>query len=119
MTAPEVTPVTRLLDQPRVDRYAEAARDWSQLSLDVYPADPPTYMKPARVLAVVMQSLALNGLGETEAARDSLDDVALEIDAALAEFQPDVLPNGWHDWLIADILRREAEGLIGGGDAEK
>ena len=30
----------------------------------------------------------------------SAPEIAVAIDAALAEIQPDALPTGWHDWLI-------------------
>ena len=50
--------------------------------------------------------------------RSPLAEAVALLDPALETFQPDMLPTGWHDWLIADVLRQEAERLIAGGTNE-
>ena len=62
MTAPEVTPVTRLLDQPRVDRYAEAARDHNAIHRDTPEARASQFGQPIGhgmlVLALISETMA-------------------------------------------------------------
>ena len=62
MTAPEVMPVTRLLDQPRVDRYAEAARDYNAIHRDTPEARASQFGQPIGhgmlVLALVSEAMA-------------------------------------------------------------
>lgn len=63
MSAPsEVAPVTRLLDQPRVDAYAEAARDHNPIHIDAdFAAGTPFGQRIAHgmlVLALVSEAMA-------------------------------------------------------------
>jgi serine/threonine protein kinase/WD40 repeat protein len=91
---------------------APAASKWARLSLESYPASPPEYLPPARALALTLQAIAEHMLGKAAAARVSLKAAGALIAPALDQFRHDVLPVGWHDWLIAEILRREADRLL-------
>ena len=87
---------------------AAAALEWSQLSLG--PENSPN--PRAQAYGLVLQAMAQHKQGETEAARESLAEAIALIDPVLEQIQPDALPSDWHDWLIPDILRQEAEGLL-------
>ena len=68
MTAPTVEPVTRLIDQPRVDRYALAARDPNPIHRETPEAYAGPFGRPVAhgmlVLALVSEAMA-NAFGET------------------------------------------------------
>jgi 3-hydroxybutyryl-CoA dehydratase len=59
--APEVTPVTRLIDQPRVDRYAVGGRDHNPIHLDTPQAAASQFGRPIAhgmlVLALVSEAM--------------------------------------------------------------
>lgn len=61
MSAPEVAHVTRLIDQPRVDRYAEAARDPNPIHRDTAEAYAGPFGQPVAhgmlVLAVASDAM--------------------------------------------------------------
>ena len=60
--APEVAPVTRLIDQPRVNRYADAAREHNPLHLDAEFAAATDFGRPIAhgmlVLGIVSDAMA-------------------------------------------------------------
>jgi 3-hydroxybutyryl-CoA dehydratase len=60
-TPPTIEPVTRLLDQPRVNRYAEAARDDNPIHLDSPEARAGQFGRPVAhgmlVLALVSEAM--------------------------------------------------------------
>lgn len=62
MNAPPVAPVTRLIDQPRVDRYAAAARDPNPIHTDAAFAAATAFGRPIAhgmlVLALVSEAMA-------------------------------------------------------------
>lgn len=59
--APEVTPVTRLIDQARVDRYAVGARDYNPIHLETPEAAASQFGQPVAhgmlVLALVSEAM--------------------------------------------------------------
>ncbi len=61
MSAPEVASVTRLLDQPRVDRYAEAAHDYNAIHRETPEAMASPFGQPIAhgmlVLALVSEAM--------------------------------------------------------------
>ena len=67
MTAPAVAPVTRLLDQARVDRYAVVARDPNPIHRETPEAYAGPFGRPVAhgmlVLALVSEAMT-NALGE-------------------------------------------------------
>ncbi len=72
---PVVAPVTRLIDQPRVDRYAEGARDPNPIHRDTPEAAASQFGRPIAhgmlVLALVSEAMAA-AFGERWAAGGSL-----------------------------------------------
>lgn len=69
--APEVAPVTRLIDQPRVNRYAEGGRDPNPIHLETPEAAATQFGQPIAhgmlVLALVSEAMT-NAFGERWAA---------------------------------------------------
>ncbi len=61
--APEVEPVTRLIDQPRVDRYAIGARDHNPIHLDTPEAAASQFGQPVAhgMLVLSLLSEAMTG----------------------------------------------------------
>jgi len=95
---------------------AGGALGWAERSLAAYPVKPAGRLEHVQAMATILQALALYGTGDTDAARASLYKAAAAIDAVLQKLNPDSsLPGSWHDWLIAEVLRREAEALIDEG----
>jgi WD40 repeat protein/serine/threonine protein kinase/tetratricopeptide (TPR) repeat protein len=99
----------RGLAEYRAGRWADAA-GWLEKSLA---NQPPVYVQAqARFLLAMTQQQR----GQTEAAKATLAR-ALEI---TARQMPTLDKSGgdWHDWLINDLLRREAEALLAGSAPE-
>jgi 3-hydroxybutyryl-CoA dehydratase len=61
LAAPEVPPVTRLIDQPRVDRYARGARDHNPIHLETEVARTSQFGRPIAhgmlVLALLSEAM--------------------------------------------------------------
>jgi WD40 repeat protein/serine/threonine protein kinase/tetratricopeptide (TPR) repeat protein len=97
--------MARGLAEYRAGRWADAA-GWLEKSL----ADqPPVYVQASgRILLAMTQ----HRRGQTEAARATL----AQAQRITATQVPTLDKSGgdWHDWLINDLLRREAEALLGG-----
>jgi tetratricopeptide (TPR) repeat protein len=95
--------MTRGLVEYRAGRDADAA-GWVEKGLA---KDPPAY---ARVTGHLLLALVQQRMGRSEDARVAL---------ARAREMPPLEKSGgdWHDWMICDLLRREAEALIEGGPA--
>jgi acyl dehydratase len=75
VSGPEVAPVTRLLDQPRVDRYAEAARDYNAIHRETPEAFASPFGQPIAhgMLVLALVSEAMTGaFGEAWARRGAL-----------------------------------------------
>ena len=51
-------------------------------------------------------------LDQHKEARHSLNEAARMIDEELAKWQTGSFTDGWYDWLIAEVLRQEADKLI-------
>jgi acyl dehydratase len=72
---PEVASVTRLLDQPRVDAYAKAARDYNPIHIDAAFAATTPFERPIThgmlVLALVSEAMSA-AFGERWAERGTL-----------------------------------------------
>lgn len=75
MSAPEVVGVTRLIDQPRVDRYAEAAHDPNPIHRETPEAYAGPFGRPVAhgmlVLAPLSEAMA-NAFGEAWASSGAL-----------------------------------------------
>lgn len=71
MSAPAVQPVTRLLDQPRVDRYAEAAHDYNAIHRETPEAFASPFGQPIAhgMLVLALVSEAMTGVFGEEWAR--------------------------------------------------
>ncbi|MCA9170849.1 MAG: WD40 repeat domain-containing protein, partial [Planctomycetales bacterium] len=82
---------------------AQAAVDWADKSLD------HSISSQQQALALAIQALSLRQLGDLKKAGEKLGMATDLIESALAEFSQDRNLRGWQDWLIADILRTEAE----------
>ena len=65
-------------------------------------------------LDLVVESMALHGKGDLEGARRTLDQARSLLDGQV----PGMDPGWWHDWLIANMLFREAEGLFAGAKTD-
>jgi hypothetical protein len=61
-----------------------------------------------------IEALAHHGANEPDRARRSLAEAERIFDEHLPKLGQDVLGDNWSDWLIADLLRREARELLGG-----
>jgi WD40 repeat protein/predicted TPR repeat methyltransferase len=66
----------------------------------------------AQALALSVLAMARHRLGQTAEARQTLEQATGLIDAYLPRLAPSELSDTWHDWLIAEIVRREAAELI-------
>jgi WD40 repeat protein/tetratricopeptide (TPR) repeat protein/tRNA A-37 threonylcarbamoyl transferase component Bud32 len=96
---------TRGLAEHRAGRFADAA-GWLEKSL----ANKPSL--DVQASARFLLAMGQHQMGKTEQAKATLS-LALEITAR--EMPPlDKSGSGWHDWLINDLLRREAEMLLKG-----
>lgn len=75
MSAPEIAPITRLIDQARVDRYAEAARDPNPIHRETPEAYAGPFGRPVAhgmlVLALVSEAMT-DAHGEAWAASGAL-----------------------------------------------
>ena len=70
----------------------------------------------AAVFAV--EAMALHRSGDAEGARRSLTEAKKLIDERLGVLHGGDSGEGWYDWLAAQLLYREAEGLLGGKKEE-
>jgi hypothetical protein len=66
---------------------------------------------PAAVFAV--ESMALHRSGDTEGARCLLAELPKLTDEKVLVLNGGDVGNSWHDWLVAQLLYREAEALLG------
>ena len=71
-------------------------------------------IRQLRVRALLAQAMAEHRSGRAEPAREALAQAGQLIDEHLPQLASGQLGGGWHDWLIAEILRREAAELIAG-----
>ncbi len=85
-----------------------AAADWLQKVLD----EKGHWNRRVATLAVL--AMAQHQLGQVEQARVTLEDGVQTASRVLPK-SPDNLGDDWNDWIIAHLLLREAQILIGGG----
>jgi tetratricopeptide (TPR) repeat protein len=64
-------------------------------------------------LADLFLALSHHRLGHADIARRSLEDATKIIDQQLAQHGSGNIGDGWHDWLMCHIVRREAVTLLG------
>jgi len=87
----------------------EAALRWiAKAETTVAHAENPNL----RALALTIKALAQHRLDQGGEARQSLDEAARMIDEELPKLATGSFTGGWHDWLIAEVIRREADKLI-------
>jgi tetratricopeptide (TPR) repeat protein len=66
------------------------------------------------ILSRLFLAMAYHAAGQADGAREWLDQAvqAIELDLPRAPRGP--LVGNWHDWIMCQVVRREAEGVIGG-----
>jgi len=69
--------------------------------------------------AITVEAMALHRSGDAEGARRSLTEAKKLIDEKLLLLEAGDWGEWWYDWLVAQLLYREAEGLIAGKKAEQ
>jgi len=67
-----------------------------------------------QVVALLLLAMAQHQLGQTEEASQAFAEASALVEEHLPKLATGELGGGWHDWLIAEILRREAAKLIAG-----
>jgi tetratricopeptide (TPR) repeat protein len=67
-----------------------------------------------QVLALLLLAMAQHQLGQTGEASQAFAEASALIEEHLPKLATGELGGAWHDWLIAEILRREAAKLIAG-----
>jgi len=67
--------------------------------------------------AHLLLAMARHRLGETDEARQALQ-TAVELMEQFPKLDGGDLGDGWHDWLVCQILRREAESVVLGNNAK-
>ena len=91
---------------------AAETRRLARLSLDANPPNSFEWLKAVKALSLVLEAMAHHRLHDDPAARKSFDEATALIEQGMSQFQPNQLPESWHDWLVAEVLRREAEQLL-------
>jgi Flp pilus assembly protein TadD len=76
--------------------------------------DHPNAYKYARVLSRLFLAMAYHSVGQAERAREWLDQAVDVIDFDFPRAGRVPLGDSWHDWIMSQVIRREAEALIGG-----
>jgi hypothetical protein len=85
---------------------AMAARRWAVEATDRNP------VPAADAACQMIRTMAEYKLGQTEVSQRLSAERAESIRRQMAEIWQGSLPFDWHDWVIAEILRREAQTLI-------
>ncbi len=82
--------------------------------------ETPAYASKLQLQALVLSVLAVaqHQLEQPEDAQKALTQASELIDVHLPKLATGELGGTWHDWLIAEILRREAEAVINGPAGE-
>jgi eukaryotic-like serine/threonine-protein kinase len=89
----------------RAGRFSEAADSFKKSLNAALPYEP--YVLPARLAAGYLLAMAQYKLGKRDEARRTLTELVTDIPSESPR-----LRSSWHDWLYADVLRREAEELL-------
>ena len=96
----------------RAGRHAEAINRLRE-ALKAARANPDGY-RYASILSRLFLAMAYHSAGQTEGAREWLDQAVQVIDLDLPRAGRVPLGYSWHDWIMCQVIRREAEALIGG-----
>jgi tetratricopeptide (TPR) repeat protein len=88
-----------------------SAIDWLEKSRQLLPESPVPHLEAQ---ALCLQAMAHERLGEKDKARELLAQASKVINEQLPKDDSGALGEGWPDWIIAHVLRREAEVLIVG-----
>ena len=76
-------------------------------------------MNALAAAAITVEAMALHRSGDAEGARRSLTEAKKLIDEKLLLLEAGDWGEWWYEWLVAQLLYREAEGLIAGKKAEQ
>jgi tetratricopeptide (TPR) repeat protein len=104
-------PLTLGAAHHRAGRHTEAINRLRE-ALKAARANPDEY-RYARVLSRLFLAMAYHSAGKAEEARKWLDQAVLLIDIDFPQAGRVPLGNSWHDWIMCQVVRREAEALIG------
>jgi len=96
----------------RAGRHAEAINRLRE-ALKAARAHPDGY-RNASVVSRLFLAMAYHSAGQAEQAREWLDQAVQVIDLDLPRAGRVPLGYSWHDWIMCQVIRREAEALIGG-----
>jgi WD40 repeat protein/serine/threonine protein kinase/predicted negative regulator of RcsB-dependent stress response len=105
--------LTRAMAELRAGRPRQAI-DWVQKGRKQFDAVPPVY----QALAGLFLALAHHQLNEPDKARAALGEAVRVMDTQLPKADGGDLGEGWLDWVFCQVVRREAEGLLGGTGPE-
>jgi tetratricopeptide (TPR) repeat protein len=95
------------ISEYRAGRF-ESASEWLNKA-----AHSPQNSHYSRSLAQLFQAMAQHELGQSAGARESLGAAAEVLDQLQQQIDKTALEAGWHDWLMCQMVRREAEQLLG------
>jgi tetratricopeptide (TPR) repeat protein len=98
--------------QYRTGRHGEAI-ERLQEALEAARANPDWY-RYASVLSRLFLAMTYHSAGQAERAREWLDQAVYVIDFDFPRAGGKPLGGGWHDWIMCQVIRREAEALISG-----
>jgi tetratricopeptide (TPR) repeat protein len=96
----------------RAGRHTEAI-DRLQEALEAARTNPDWY-RYASVLSRLFLAMAYHSAGQTERAREWLDQAVYVIDFDFPQAGRKPLGDNWHDWIMCQVIRREAAALISG-----
>jgi tetratricopeptide (TPR) repeat protein len=96
----------------RAGRQAEAINRLRE-ALAAARADPDRF-RYASVLSRLFLAMTYHAAGQAERARQWLDQAVSVIDFDFPQAGRVPLGDHWHDWIMCQVIRREAEALIGG-----
>jgi tetratricopeptide (TPR) repeat protein len=89
----------------------DRAIEWLERSRKLPPETPAPHLEAQTLLALAM---AHHRLGRLEPARSFLSEASKIVDEQLSKPRGGSPREDWPDWIITNVLRREAEGLIVG-----
>jgi WD40 repeat protein/serine/threonine protein kinase len=105
--------LSRGLAESRAGRPRQAI-DWIREAQQQSEGTPPVFAAQGQLCL----SLAYHQLREAERAREALGAAVQIIDHQLPKADSGDLGDGWLDWVFCQVLRREAEALLGGAETE-
>ncbi len=102
--------LTKALVEYRSGRFPSAV-DWLEKSRKLPPEPPAPHLEAQTLLVLAM---AHHRLGHMDQARSLFAEATKIIDGQLPKADSGALGEAWPDWIIAHVLRREAEAAIVG-----